>query len=175
MHWLMLLSSRPWVCALSGSVRGRISELTLSKGARIFRREKFVRVPQKKLAGEFHGPGEKLRKVSSTSKRSGSIVRPRPNPPSSNPGQEMRNFLSIALKSRSGSACFTYLRLPGFRDSYYVRSGLLDRLNSDGFDYWCDRLFHFPHSFLRWRAFGLGTRNRPLRSLGYLACLTAFS
>jgi hypothetical protein len=35
MHCLMLLSSRCWVCALSGSVRGRISELMLSKGARI--------------------------------------------------------------------------------------------------------------------------------------------
>jgi hypothetical protein len=33
MHWLMLQSSRRWVCALSGSVRGRISELMLSKGA----------------------------------------------------------------------------------------------------------------------------------------------
>jgi hypothetical protein len=168
MHWLMLLSSRPWVCALSGSVRGRISELTLSKGARIFRREKFVRVPQKKLAGEFHCPGGR-----SVVLRSEAGAWSAQDQPPVNPGQEMRNFLSIALKSRSGSACFTYLRLPGFRDSYYVR--LLDRLNSDGFDYWCDRLFHFPHSFLRWRAFGLGTRNRPLRSLGYLACLTAFS
>jgi hypothetical protein len=27
MHWLMLLYSRRWVSALSGSVRGRISEL----------------------------------------------------------------------------------------------------------------------------------------------------
>jgi hypothetical protein len=35
MHCLMLLSSRCWACALSGSVRGRISELMLSKGARI--------------------------------------------------------------------------------------------------------------------------------------------
>jgi hypothetical protein len=33
MHCLMLLSSRRWLCALSGSVRGRISELMLSKGA----------------------------------------------------------------------------------------------------------------------------------------------
>jgi hypothetical protein len=29
----MLLYSRRWLCALSGSVRGRISELMLSKGA----------------------------------------------------------------------------------------------------------------------------------------------
>ena len=85
MHCLISPSSRCWVCALSGSVRGRISELTLSKGARIFRREKFVRVPQKKLGGEFHCPGEKLRKVSSASKRSASIVRPRPNPRQSIP------------------------------------------------------------------------------------------
>jgi hypothetical protein len=35
MHCLMSLSSRCWFCALSGSVRGRISELALSKGARI--------------------------------------------------------------------------------------------------------------------------------------------
>jgi hypothetical protein len=33
MHCLMLLSSRRWLCALSGSVRGRISELMLSNGA----------------------------------------------------------------------------------------------------------------------------------------------
>jgi hypothetical protein len=33
MHCLMLPSSRRWLCALSGSVRGRISELMLSKGA----------------------------------------------------------------------------------------------------------------------------------------------
>jgi hypothetical protein len=57
MHCLISPSSRCWVCVLSGSVRGRISELMLSKGARIFRREKFVRVSQKKLAGEFHCPG----------------------------------------------------------------------------------------------------------------------
>jgi hypothetical protein len=33
MHCLMLLSSRRWVCVLSGSVHGRISELMHSKGA----------------------------------------------------------------------------------------------------------------------------------------------
>jgi hypothetical protein len=33
MHCLMLLSSRRWVCVLSGSVHGRIGELMLSKGA----------------------------------------------------------------------------------------------------------------------------------------------
>ena len=33
MYCLMLLSSRRWVCALSGSVRGRIGELMLSKSA----------------------------------------------------------------------------------------------------------------------------------------------
>jgi hypothetical protein len=32
MHCLLLLSSRRWVSALSGSVRGRTSELMLSKG-----------------------------------------------------------------------------------------------------------------------------------------------
>jgi len=37
MHCLMLLSSRRWVCVLSGSVHGRIGELMLSKGARIAR------------------------------------------------------------------------------------------------------------------------------------------
>ena len=35
MHCLMLLSSRCWFCALSGSVRGRISELMLNKGATV--------------------------------------------------------------------------------------------------------------------------------------------
>jgi hypothetical protein len=49
------------------------------------------------------------------------------------------------------------------------RSRLLDYLNSDGFDYWSDRLF--PHDFLHWRSLGLGNRLR-LRSLAYL---TAFS
>jgi hypothetical protein len=33
MHCLMLLSSRRSVCVLSGSVRGRIGELMLTKGA----------------------------------------------------------------------------------------------------------------------------------------------
>jgi len=33
MHCLMLLSSRRWVSALSGSVHGLISELMLNKGA----------------------------------------------------------------------------------------------------------------------------------------------
>jgi hypothetical protein len=51
---------------------------------------------------------------------------------------------------------------PLFRDSYYARSRLLDHLNSDGFDYWSDNLFHplFPRSFLSWRAFGLSFGNR---------------
>jgi hypothetical protein len=31
-----------------------------------------------------------------------------------------------------------------FRDGYYARSGLLDHVNHDGFDYWSDRLLHFP-------------------------------
>ena len=35
MHSLMLLSSRRWVSALSGSGHGRIGELMLSKGDRI--------------------------------------------------------------------------------------------------------------------------------------------
>ena len=46
-----------------------------------------------------------------------------------------------------------------FRDRY----GLLDHLNSNGFDYWSDRLLHFPRSFLPWRTFGLGNHLR-LRS-----------
>ena len=62
-----------------------------------------------------------------------------------------------------------------FRDSYYVRSRLLDHLSSDGFDYWSDRRVYFPRSFLHWRAFGLGLGDRALRCLGYLASLTAFS
>jgi hypothetical protein len=37
MHCLVLLSSPRWVCAFSGSARGHISELMLSKGARIER------------------------------------------------------------------------------------------------------------------------------------------
>jgi hypothetical protein len=75
-----------------------------------------------------------------------------------------------------GSARFTSLL--DFRDCYYTRSGLLDHLDSDGFDYWSDRPFHFPGGFLHWRGFGLGPGNRSLcrfRSLGCLACLTALS
>jgi hypothetical protein len=56
----------------------------------------------------------------------------------------------------SVSARFTYLRLLDFSDCYYSRSGLLDHLSSDGFDYWSNRLlFHFARGFLRWRTFGL--------------------
>jgi hypothetical protein len=70
-----------------------------------------------------------------------------------------------------GSTCLPSLL--HFRDSY----GLLDHLNSNGFsntfDYWSDRLFHFPRSFLHWCAFGLGPGSRfRFRSL---TCLTSFS
>jgi hypothetical protein len=58
-------------------------------------------------------------------------------------------------------ALFTYLRRVN------------ERFNTDGFDYWSDRLFHFPHDLLHWRAFGLSFGNR-LRSRS-LACLTALS
>jgi len=75
----------------------------------------------------------------------------------------------------SDSARFTYLL--HFRDGYYVRRLLLDRLNSDGFDYWNGRPFHFPNSFLHWRVFWLRFGNRlfrRFRSHG-LAWLTALS
>ena len=52
-----------------------------------------------------------------------------------------------------------------FRDSYYVRSGLLDHLSSDDLDYRSDGLFYFPRCFLRWRGFGLGGSLRRFRSL----------
>jgi hypothetical protein len=68
----------------------------------------------------------------------------------------------------AASARLTYLRLLDFRDSY----GLLDHLGSDGFDYWSDRLFHFPRSLLHWRGLGLGLC-KCIR-LSSLACLTAF-
>ena len=38
------------------------------------------------------------------------------------------------------------------RDGYYARSGLLDHLNGDGFDYWSDQLPHFPRGLLHWCA-----------------------
>ena len=57
-------------------------------------------------------------------------------------------------------AHLTYHRFLDFRGSYYARSGLLDHLSSDGFDYWSDGLFHAPRSFLHWRTFGLGLGNR---------------
>jgi len=46
MHCLMSLSSRRWFCALLGSVRGRISGLMLTKGARISRSPNKPNVPQ---------------------------------------------------------------------------------------------------------------------------------
>jgi hypothetical protein len=57
---------------------------------------------------------------------------------------------------QEASACFTYLCLLDFRDTYYARSRLLDHLSNGGFDYWSDGLFHFPLGFLHWRTFGLG-------------------
>jgi hypothetical protein len=61
-----------------------------------------------------------------------------------------------------------------FRDGYYARSGLLDHLNSDGFDCGSDGLFHPPRGLLRWRALGLGNRSLGrFRSLGCLTRLTA--
>jgi len=73
-----------------------------------------------------------------------------------------------------GSTSLADVRLD-FRNCYWAWSGLLDHLNSNGLDYRSDRRLHFPRNFLNWRAFGLGLGNRPLRCLGYLACLTAFS
>ena len=73
------------------------------------------------------------------------------------------------------SARLTQLRLLDFRDRCYTGGGLLDHLNRDGFDCRSGRLFHFPRNLLHRRTFGLGLGNRPLRSLGYLACLTALS
>src|SRR5438067_12967561 len=74
--------------------------------------------------------------------------------------------------TRPPSACFTYLRLLDFRDSY----GLFDRLNSHGFDSRCDRLlFHLPRSVLRCPGFWLGRRRRRCSRLSYCPCLTTFS
>ena len=76
----------------------------------------------------------------------------------------------------SGSAHSTCLL--DFRDGYYARSGLLDHLNSNSFDYRSDRLLHLPRGFLYCGVFGLGLGNCPLcrfRSLGYLTRLTALS
>jgi hypothetical protein len=92
------------------------------------------------------------------------------------PGKTYNFSWTLRLSHTAASACFTYLRLLDFRDSYYVRSGLLDHLSSDGFDYWSVRLFRPPRSFLHWRAFGLGPGSRSLRrfrSLGQLRSLFA--
>jgi hypothetical protein len=76
-------------------------------------------------------------------------------------------YLAASLRLRLSSTGV----LLDFRDTYHARSRLLDYLDSDGFDYWSDRLF--PHDFLHWRSLGLGLGNRlRLRSLAYL---TAFS
>ena len=55
MHCLMSLSSRRWFCALLGSVRGRISELMLTKGARISRSPNKPKVPQAVALGLCFG------------------------------------------------------------------------------------------------------------------------
>src|SRR5262249_18925092 len=81
-------------------------------------------------------------------------------------------FVRALPLSHCRPACFAYLCLLNFRDSYCARSGLLNHFSSDGFDCWSDRLFDFPSGFLHWRAFGLRLCNRlRLRSL---ACFTAF-
>jgi hypothetical protein len=56
----------------------------------------------------------------------------------------VRRWISSSLIS-ARLARFTCLL--DFRDSY----GLLDHLNSDGFDCWSNRLFHFRRSFLHRR------------------------
>src|SRR6516225_11144275 len=102
---------------------------------------------------------------------------PEPRPPSSF-GASSNRCVDVRLGNRSQLRCdrdclilarlARFTCLLDFRDSY----GLLDHLNSDGFDCWSDRLFHFRRSFLLWCAFGLGSSGRSQRSLGYLACLT---
>jgi hypothetical protein len=84
------------------------------------------------------------------------------------PGEPGRFECGSRFSHTATSACFTYLRL-------LDRSGLLDHLSSDCFDYRSGGLFHFPRNLLHRRGFGLGLCNRPLRSFGYFACLTAFS
>ena len=85
---------------------------------------------------------------------------PEPRPPSSF-GASSNRCADVRLGNRSQLRCdrdclilawlTRFTCLLDFRDSY----GLLDHLNSDGFDYWSDRLFHFPRGFLHWRVFGL--------------------
>jgi hypothetical protein len=50
---------------------------------------------------------------------------------------------------------------------------LLDHLNSDGFDYGHDRLFHFPRDFLHWRGLGLGLATVRFSAFAALAALRA--
>src|SRR5215831_2857770 len=96
--------------------------------------------------------------------------RPKTKGRQSIPARKMHNSTcALRLSHTATSACFTDFSLLNFRDSYHARSRLLDHLNSDAFDYWSDRPFHFPRSFLHWRGFGLGN---PLR-LRSLPCLTA--
>jgi len=56
-------------------------------------------------------------------------------------------------------ARMTHLGLLDLRHSYYTGSGLLDHLNSDGFDCRSDR----PRGFFQGRAFGLSPGDRSLR------------
>ena len=170
MHCLMLLSSRRWVCALSVSVRGRIGELMLSKGARIA----CPRSPSP--AGLIHR--------SPTPEQSFDIIvydHAPGEPPSPSPSIARRRTpaaLAVGVHSFQGALQPAGRCLLDFRGSYYARSRLLNHLDSegfsDGFDCWSDRLFHPPRSLLHRRAFGLGLGNRSLR-WSSLSCLAEFS
>jgi hypothetical protein len=74
-------------------------------------------------------------------------------------------------------AHFTYLDLLEFRDGYYARRGLLNHLNSDGFDCWSDRLFRprLPRSFLHWVRLGLAVRFIALADFATLRALASLA
>jgi hypothetical protein len=102
-------------------------------------------------------------------------------PPSPSPSITRRRTpaaLAVGVHPFQGTLQPAARCLLDFRDSYYARSGLFDHLNSNRFDYWSDRLFHFPRRFLHWRSFGLRPGNLSLcrlRSPGHATCLAAFS
>ena len=89
------------------------------------------------------------------SKRSASIVRPR-----SNAVNQFSARRCVILPERcayvtAASACFTYLRLLNFRDSYYARRGLLDCLSSDDSTTGATGCFTFRAAFFTGAGLGL--------------------
>jgi hypothetical protein len=156
MHSLMLLYSQRWLCALSVSARGRISELMLSKASTL----------QGNVLNGAHSVIA-VPIVDGTLRRSYQRQLPTSTTLTSRQSAPTVNQLH-SVESANGE-----ILVEDGLVSYDTRSGLLDHLNSDRFGHWSDRRLRFPRGFFHCRAFGLGLCNSSFRSLGYLARLAA--